>query len=255
VFEKGRLMSSTPISDTRVSPPPQSQEQPQKKRKGGVIVPHTARWHQRFGAWIVVTLLRVVAATIRYHYNDRSDFFNGPPRGPALYCFWHNRLALCTALYRRYAQKHNPTAGVAGMVSASRDGAFLSAVFKGFNVEPVRGSSSRRGPQALLELTTWAQRGYDLAITPDGPRGPCYSIQPGVMSLAQVTGLPIVPFSYHLNWKIRAKSWDRFQIPLPFARCDVFVGKPIVVPREATDEERAVLRQKLEQTLRSISED
>jgi lysophospholipid acyltransferase (LPLAT)-like uncharacterized protein len=255
VFEKGRLMSSSSPIDSPVNLPPQRQGQPPKKRKGGVIVPHTARWHQRLGAWIVVTVVRMMTATIRFRYNDHSDFFNGPPRGPALYCFWHNRLALCTALYHGYAQKHNPSAGVAGLVSASRDGAFLSAIFEAFNVQPVRGSSSRRGPQALLELTTWAERGYDLAITPDGPRGPCYSIQPGVMSLAQVTGLPIVPFSYHLNWKVRAKSWDRFQIPFPFARCDVFVGKPIVVPREATDEERAVLRQKLEQALRSISKD
>jgi lysophospholipid acyltransferase (LPLAT)-like uncharacterized protein len=242
--------------DSSVSQPPQNQEQPsEKKRKGGVIIPHAPRWHQRLGAWIVVTLVRTVAATIRYRYDDRSEFFNGPPRGPALYCFWHNRLALCTALYERYVRKRNPTAGMAGMISASRDGAFLAAIFEAFNVEPVRGSSSRRGPQALLELTTWAQRGYDLAITPDGPRGPCYTIQPGVMSLAQLTGLPIVPFSYHLSWKIRAGSWDRFQIPLPFARCDAVVGKPILVPSEATDEDRAKLRQQLERTLREISKD
>lgn len=239
-----------------MSVPPQNENRaPEKKRKSGVIIPHAPRWHQRTGAWLVVTLVRLVGATIRYRYDDRSGFFNGTPRGPALYCFWHNRLALCTALYHRYAQKRNPTTGIAGMVSASRDGAFLAAIFEGFNVKPVRGSSSRRGPQALLELTTWAQRGYDLAITPDGPRGPCYTIQPGVMSLAQLTGLPIVPFSYHLNWKIRARSWDRFQIPLPFARCDVVVEKPIVVPREATDERRAELRQKLEKTLRDISKD
>jgi lysophospholipid acyltransferase (LPLAT)-like uncharacterized protein len=242
--------------DSRVSLPPQSQDPPpEKKQKSGVIIPHAPRWHQRLGAWMVVTLVRMVAATIRYNYDDRSEYFNGSPRGPALFCFWHNRLALCTALYRRYVQKRNPTAGMAGLISASRDGAFLSAIFEGFNVEPVRGSSSRRGPQALLELTTWAQRGYDLAITPDGPRGPCYSIQPGIMSLAQVTGFPVIPFSYNLNWKIRAGSWDRFQIPLPFARCDVVIGKPILVPREATDEQRAELRQKLERTLREISKD
>jgi len=249
-------MSGCNCMDTKAPIPPQNQERPlEKKRKSGVVVPHAPRWHQQLGAWVVVTLVRMVAATIRYTYDDRSDFFNGASRGPVLYCFWHNRLALCTTLYRRYAQKRNPTTGVAGMVSASRDGAFLSAIFEAFNVEPVRGSSSRRGPQALLELTTWAERGYDLAITPDGPRGPCYTIQPGVMSLAQLTGLPIVPFSYHLNWKIRAGSWDGFQIPLPFARCEVVVGKPIVVPREATDEQRAELRAKLERTLREISRD
>ncbi len=249
------MMNSSPPPETRVSVQPSSQDQPAKKPKSGIIVPHTARWHQRLGAWMVVTLIRIVAATIRFRYHDRSGFFNSPPRGPALYCFWHNRLALCTTLYRQYAQKHNPTSGIAGMVSASRDGAFLSAIFEAFDVQPVRGSSSRRGPQALLELTTWAEKGYDLAITPDGPRGPRYTIQPGVMSLAQITGLPILPFSYHLNWKIQAKSWDRFQIPLPFARCDVYIEKPILVPREATDEDRAALRDKLEEVLRSMSND
>jgi len=144
---------------------------------------------------------------------------------------------------------------MAAMISASRDGAFLSAIFEGFNVEPVRGSSSRRGPQALLELTTWAQRGYDLAITPMAHAGRATHHQPGIMSLAQVTGLPVIPVSYNLNWKIRAGSWDRFQIPLPVRTCDVVVGKPILVPREATDEQRAELRQKLERTLREISKD
>jgi lysophospholipid acyltransferase (LPLAT)-like uncharacterized protein len=122
-------------------------------------------------------------------------------------------------------------------------------------VQPVRGSSSRRGPQALLELTTWAERGYDLTITPDGPRGPCYQIQEGVMSLAQVTGLPVVPVAFNVGWKLRANSWDRFQIPLPFARCDVVVGRVMCVPGEATDAEREKLRLQLEAELRAISRD
>jgi lysophospholipid acyltransferase (LPLAT)-like uncharacterized protein len=141
------------------------------------------------------------------------------------------------------------------MVSASKDGGFLTAILECFNVQPVRGSSSRRGPQALLELTTWAERGYDLAITPDGPRGPRYEVQDGVMSLAQVTGLPIIPFSYHLDWKLQVKSWDRFQIPLPFSRCELMVDKALQVPRDASDEEREALRGQLEQTLKRISPD
>jgi lysophospholipid acyltransferase (LPLAT)-like uncharacterized protein len=144
---------------------------------------------------------------------------------------------------------------MAALVSASKDGGFLTGILECFGVEPVRGSTSRRGSQAVLELTTWARRGYDLAITPDGPRGPCYVVQDGVMSLAQLTGLPIVPFSYNLSWKIRVKSWDRFQIPLPFSRCEMNMDKPIQVPREATDAEREVLRQRLETSLRSMTRD
>jgi lysophospholipid acyltransferase (LPLAT)-like uncharacterized protein len=144
---------------------------------------------------------------------------------------------------------------MAAMVSASRDGGFLAAILDCFKVQPVRGSSSRRGPQALLELTTWAERGYDLAITPDGPRGPRYVVQEGIMSLAQITGLPIIPCSYNLGWKICLKSWDRFQIPLPFSRCEMNMEKPIYVPRETSDAERQALRLKLEQTLKELTRD
>jgi lysophospholipid acyltransferase (LPLAT)-like uncharacterized protein len=197
----------------------------------------------------------MIAVTIRFRLDDRSEFLSGPPAGPAIYCFWHNRLALCVAVYRRFAEPRNPTAGMAALVSASKDGAFLSAILKAFRVQAVRGSSSRRGPQALLELTGWAEKGFDLAITPDGPRGPRYVIQDGVMSLAQLTGLPVIPATFNLNWKVQVNSWDRFQIPLPFARCDVNVGKPIRVPRDCTDEQRELLRQELEKALREMSRD
>jgi len=225
------------------------------KPKSGVVIPHKPKWHQRLGAWVIFAVIRGVALTLRYRFDDRSGFFKGPAGGQAIYCVWHNRLALALMGYRLYAQKHIQTPGMAGLVSASRDGGFLSGILELFGVQPVRGSSSRRGAQAMLELTTWAERGYDLAITPDGPRGPCYVVQDGAASLAQLTGLPILPVSFHLNWKIRVKSWDRFQIPLPFARCEFVVEKPVIVPREATDAEREVLRQQLETVMRSITRD
>jgi lysophospholipid acyltransferase (LPLAT)-like uncharacterized protein len=157
--------------------------------------------------------------------------------------------------YFGYIKKHNQTPGLAAMVSASKDGGFLAAILECFKVQPVRGSSSRRGRQALLELTTWAERGYDLAITPDGPRGPCYLVQDGIISLAQITGFPIMPVSYYVAWKIRLKSWDRFQIPLPFTRCEMIYEKPIRVSANATDAERENLRQDLERALTSITQD
>ncbi|MGA2658916.1 MAG: lysophospholipid acyltransferase family protein [Verrucomicrobiota bacterium] len=224
------------------------------RRNGGLVIPHAPRWHQRAGAWAVFALVRAVAGTIRCRYRDRSGFLDGTA-GPAIYCIWHNRLALCMKVYHDHVVPRNQTAGLAAMVSASKDGAFLASILECFKVQPVRGSSSRRGPQALLELTTWAERGYDLAITPDGPRGPCYVVQEGVMSLAQLTGLPILPVSYHLDWRLRLKSWDRFQVPLPFAQCEVVIERPVRVPREASDAQREGLRRQLEETLKGITKD
>ena len=225
------------------------------KRKSGVVVPHKTRWHQWLAATLIYLGIRALAATIRFRLDDRSGIFNGAPRGKIIFAFWHNRLALSTVLYRRYILKFAPERRMAGMVSASRDGGLLAQVLEHFGIEPVRGSSSRRGAQALNEMTTRAERGFDLAITPDGPRGPRYQVQDGVISAAQLTGLPIVPASYHLNWKIQAKSWDRFQIPLPFARCEITTGKIIRVPREATDAEREELRKQLETEMRAITRD
>lgn len=219
-----------------------------RKRVSGVVVPNAPTRLQRVLAWLVATLMRLLAATLRY----RVDGGHGPaklPKTPVIFALWHNRLGLCMKAYHSFVRPQHATEHLAALISASKDGAFLAAILENFGVQPVRGSSSRRGAQALLELSSWAERGYDLAVTPDGPRGPCYTIQPGVMTLAQVTGLPVVPFSYRLNWKIRVKSWDRFQIPLPFARCEMFFGEPIHVPRDASDEDRARLRQRLHDAL------
>jgi lysophospholipid acyltransferase (LPLAT)-like uncharacterized protein len=224
-------------------------------RKSGIVVPHAPKWHQLLAAWLVWSVVNVIATTIRYRVHDPHGLLSRKDFGQAIYCIWHNRLALCVKIYFKFSRRHHAAPGLAGLVSASRDGALLSAIFQRFGVQPVRGSSSRRGAQALLELSSWAGRGYDLAITPDGPRGPRYVLADGAITLAQITGLPLVTASYHLGWKICVKSWDKFQIPLPFSRCDVFVGRMFQVPRELTDADREKHRQEVEAELRAITKD
>jgi len=221
----------------------------------GVVTPHQPKWYQWLGAFIVHAVLRLILATVRCRLRDQAGVFSRPRAGATIFCFWHNRLASCMKVYRRYACNRPDGNKIAGLISASKDGAFLAAILMLFGVQPVRGSSSRRGPQALREMVAWGERGYDLSITPDGPRGPCYQVADGVTSLAQLTGLIIVPMAFNLNWKICVKSWDRFQIPLPFACCEVCVGLPIVVPRDATDAQREELRRELERRLRALSQD
>jgi len=219
------------------------------------FVPYTPTWKQRLAAWVLTTVGRAVIATLRYRWVDPTDYLSGRDATPMIYCLWHNRLAVVLPLYANDIRPRNRAAGLAALVSASRDGAFLAAVMECFGIEPVRGSSSRRGPRALLELTNWAEKRYNLAITPDGPRGPAGVVQGGVMVLAQATGLPILPFSYSARWKIRLNSWDRFMIPLPFSRCEMRLGTPLHVPADATDEQRETLRLQLETALNRLSGD
>lgn len=228
---------------------------PPKPQRSGVIIPHKAKWYQRLAARLIYAATRALSLTTRYEWQDKLQLFDGSEPQPVIFCTWHNRLALSLEIYRLYARGVGRDERMAAMVSASKDGGLLARVLELNGVQPARGSTSRRGRQALLELITWSERGYDLAITPDGPRGPCYVVQDGVISLAQLSGLPIVPISCRLSWKIQVKSWDRFQIPLPFGKCQVRLAEPIRVPREASDEEREKLRLELEVRLKSITLD
>jgi lysophospholipid acyltransferase (LPLAT)-like uncharacterized protein len=218
-------------------------------------VPQQPKWHGRLAARLIWLAANALAATLRWRWRDESNLFANGGQEPVIFCLWHNRLALSLILFRRYVQARQPQRKLAALVSASRDGGMLARALELFGVVPVRGSSSRRGPQALRELVTAAEQGCDLAITPDGPRGPCYVVQDGIASLAQLTGRAIVPVSYELSWKWRLKSWDQFQVPLPFARCEVHLGEPVRIPRDATDAERETLRCELETRMKNLTRD
>jgi len=222
---------------------------------GGVVIPHPPKWHQRLLAALIYTVAQGITATLRFRLEDLSGYFSDVPQEKIIFAIWHNRLALALILYRRYVARRDHGRQLVALVSASKDGGLLTGILELFKVQPVRGSSSRRGAQAFRELVAWGRRRHDLAITPDGPRGPCYVVQEGVISTAQMTGMPIVPVTYHLNWKIRVKSWDRLQIPLPFAICTVTMGKALRVPRDTDEVGREKLRLQLEADLRSITRD
>ena len=208
------------------------------------VVPRQPGGLQMAAARMVFLLERLLSASVRFRWRDHSGLFESPQSPPVIFCIWHNRLALSMVVHRRYPRK------LAALISASKDGAFLAAILLQYGVQAVRGSTSRRGPQALLELTNQMRRGYDVAITPDGPRGPRYVVQEGIVSLAQLTGLPIVPVTCNTQGKICLKSWDGFQIPMPFARCDMVFHEPIPVPAGISGADKESLRAALETRMR-----
>jgi lysophospholipid acyltransferase (LPLAT)-like uncharacterized protein len=238
--------------NAETSPAPLASRSP--GASGAPVTPHRPTFRQRAAARLIHLLIQAIALTLRYRW-ERDPRGIVPSERPYIFCVWHNRLALSLVMYRQYAKSVGLPPRLAGLVSASRDGALLSQVLKLFKVEPVRGSSSRRGAQALLELASWLDRGYDTAITVDGPRGPRYQVKLGVIGLAQVSGRSIVPASFRLSRKWTIKSWDRFQIPLPFATCYFDFAEPVQVPREISDEQRETMRQELESRLRSLTRD
>lgn len=198
--------------------------------------------------------MRVFAWTWRFRLVDEHGVLR-QPIGSVIFCTWHNRLALSMRIWERFGKRHIRSAGLVGLISASHDGGVLARTLRYFNVEAVRGSSSRRGAQALLELTSWTERGYAVAITPDGPRGPRYEIREGIISLAQLSGLSVLPVSTFVRPKIQLRSWDKFQIPWPFAHCEVRVGPLLHVPRECSEAEREEFKRQLQERMNALTQD
>jgi lysophospholipid acyltransferase (LPLAT)-like uncharacterized protein len=219
--------------------------------KSGVVVPAKLKWHGRLAAWAIYSAITLFSKTWRVRFVDDT----GDAKAPLIFALWHNRLALCMTAYRDFARVKWPEAGLAAMISASKDGSLLAGTLKFFDVTPVRGSSSRRGRQALLEMTRQLNAGLNAAITPDGPKGPRYKAQGGIVALAQVSGAPIVPVTMRTDRVWKLKSWDAFQIPMPFAKCEIHFQKPMPVRREASEAEREELRAELERRLMAATFD
>lgn len=209
----------------------------------------------RIAARAVWALATVVGASTRWQLTDESSQFAQEGPDQAIFVVWHNRQLLAAEIFHRFVRKKKPQRRLASIASASRDGAIAARVLELSGVHAARGSSSRRGARALVELISLARQGFDLAVTPDGPRGPRYEVKPGVIALAQHTGLPLVPISYFMSPKKVLPSWDGFQVPLPFGRCEINVASGIQVPRDLDEEGRLQKARELQEQLRAITRD
>jgi hypothetical protein len=196
--------------------------------------------------WLSSMVIRLIGSTIRVNFEDRGGIINRPEHAPVIVAFWHNRVALMAYFFTRYCHGREALT----FISRSRDGQFITNVAARFGIRAVRGSSSRHGMSAALAALRAAKDVHlDLYITPDGPRGPRYQIQPGLLRLAQLTHRPIVPVTYNLSWKHQLKSWDGFFVPLPFTVCDLVTGDPVFVPENASEAELEAITARITKAL------
>ena len=197
-------------------------------------------------AAIGTRILRVLFFTLRFRITDRARVLETPPEKPLLWTFWHNRLLIVPYLVEHYF----PGRRGAALTSQSKDGDFIAASLECFGIRPIRGSSSRGGARSLVEMKRAVDDGYIMGITPDGPRGPRYSLSPGVVKLAQITGGFILPIhiTYSSFWQLG--RWDGFMIPKPFATVDITFDVLHSIPPTTDEAEFEYERAKLEQMLR-----
>lgn len=154
---------------------------------------------------------------------------------------WHGDLLMQPLNYRSFRPKGN----VKVIVSEHRDGKLIRKVCEYLGVGAIDGSSSKGGAKALITAIKSLKQGIDVAITPDGPRGPIYSVADGIVAISQKTGAKIVPFSSKPSKYWQMKSWDKFIIPKPFSKIDFYVGEPFCIDGLQKEEAKEFICKKL----------
>ena len=181
----------------------------------------------RVGAGVIRCWMRTLR--VRVHSEDPAVDPRVSRRG-YLYCLWHETLLMPTAVFS--------DCGIHLLISQHRDGEYITRIVQQLGFVVARGSTTRGAVRAVRELSRSAENA-NLAITPDGPRGPRRVMQNGAVYLASRGGLAIVPIGFAFERAWRASSWDRFVLPRPFSKATCYIGHPIVVPRDADVQELA----------------
>jgi lysophospholipid acyltransferase (LPLAT)-like uncharacterized protein len=171
-------------------------------------------------AWLYITFVGMTSR-IRVIGEERRSALRREEKR-FIYAFWHARQVFFTYSHRRDR--------VAVLVSKSADGELIARTMALFGIKACRGSSSRQAVAGAKAMVTALRDGFDLGITPDGPRGPAGVVKAGLPALARTLQVPILPITNALSRKIVfKKSWDRYEVPLPFGQVVVGYGKPITV--------------------------
>ena len=170
------------------------------------------------GIW----LIRLLAWTWRYRVRNDDDVRRlRAAKRPIIFSLWHGQMLPLLYWHR--------DEGVTVLISEHGDGEIIARIARHFGFRTIRGSTSRGAARALLELVREVQNGSELAITPDGPRGPAKTFAPGTVIVAQRSGSPIVPAVVHVPFAWRLGSWDSFIVPKPFAKITVAYGDAIEI--------------------------
>lgn len=207
-------------------------------------------WRARWLIAIAFRLFKLWAGTLRFEIDDRAGILGKPVDENFIGALWHNRLLIFPTVLRRFF----PNRAGAALISASRDGDLLADAIKRFGFDVVRGSSSRMGASAIIQLSEVLASHRDVVITPDGPRGPVYELGPGIIFLAQKTGVAVVPMNVEYSSCWRVRSWDKFILPRPFSKIRAVIGLPHRVRSTSTPEEFEAERLRVQNAMMALVE-
>jgi lysophospholipid acyltransferase (LPLAT)-like uncharacterized protein len=195
--------------------------------------------------WLIATVLRVIYVTLRVRCIDPHDVIGAHARGErVVWATWHDGIVLLPLMVVRVLPRLRPRVAL----SWHRDAEIAAQAVRRFGVAVTRGSAARGWVGAVRGLLAANARGEDLVVVPDGPRGPRHEAKEGVVQLARATRLPVVAIGIAAAPSRRLRSWDRMQVPWPFARVALVLGAPIPIARDGTAGALAAVQQALEST-------
>jgi lysophospholipid acyltransferase (LPLAT)-like uncharacterized protein len=202
----------------------------------------------RLTAFLGAGLIRLLGRTWRIRTLDEHFLEAARKISPnVIYAFWHGRML---ALSYRYRDR-----SVHLLASEHRDGELMGQTVRLLGCGHVRGSSTRGGARAILQLVAKLKEGYDLGITVDGPKGPAYRVKPGSLQIAKLSGCAIIPITASSKRFWSSTSWDVFHVPMPFTKVLIRYGEPVSVPLEASADELEEKRLEVERILRGVTEE
>jgi lysophospholipid acyltransferase (LPLAT)-like uncharacterized protein len=195
---------------------------------------------------VISLLLRLIYFTLRKVRINRGNIVPLYQRDQRIiFAFWHCDMLMILLM----GQKERAQKNIFILTSLSEDGELLARALQLFHYGVVRGSTSRGAVRSLVQLKQVLDDGFNVGIAMDGPRGPRFEAKLGALQLARKTGAYVLPCAIRLRPRITLNSWDRSEVPLPFGRAEGIYGKPIKVPRNATNEEMEQLRQQIQDWL------
>lgn len=185
-------------------------------------------------AQLIYYFIRILNLTYRYEFlgkENKEKARSLSPNRTYTYALWHQNLV--GAIF-----SHIGVEKFTMVISESKDGELVAVTCEKFGHIPARGSSTRGGKRALMEIVRNMKKGYPGAMTVDGPKGPAHVVKPGVVEMARLCGCAILPLSpYASSHWVFKKSWDQFRIPKPFSKVVVVIGEPIMVSETVTREQ------------------
>jgi lysophospholipid acyltransferase (LPLAT)-like uncharacterized protein len=223
-----------------LNPTPANLSTASRSTPPSALVHEISGWRRAI-LWPFGFVIRLWGMSLRFETSPEDIAAYTKRDQPVSMVLWHNRLFLAAEIVRRYRGGRPAYA----LVSASQDGAWLTAFFSLAGVRTVRGSSSRLGREAATALVEMLRLGHDIGLTPDGPRGPCYDLKPGAIIVSRRTSAPMLVIGGEFKSAWRLRSWDGFYLPKPFSR--VRMRCEVVTADELTDRDAAMvmLRERL----------